>query len=83
MLSKSMNKFDRTKLIRGAIVRALPSHINPTALSFLESFLVNFLESFPKRFLDIHPTSIRTDRSSCEEDAKIRSTGELLTLNCI
>ena len=71
MFGESMNKFDRAKLVRGPIVGALPSHINPTPLSFPESFPGSSL------------TSIRADRSFCGEDDKIKSTNELLTLACI
>ena len=79
MFGESMNKFDRAKLVRGPIVGALPSHINPTPLSFPESFP----ESFPGSSLSRSVTSIRADRSFCGEDDKIKSTNELLTLACI
>ena len=75
MFREAMNKFDRAKLVRGPIVGALPSHINPTPLSFPESF--------PGSSLNSSLTSIRADRSFCGEDDKIESTNELLTLACI
>ena len=79
MFREAMNKFDRAKLVGGPIVGALPSHINPTPLSFP----LSFPESFPGSSLNSSLTSIRADRSFCGEDDKIESTNELLTLACI
>ena len=75
MFGESMNKFDRAKLVGGTIVGALPSHINPTALSFPESF--------PESFLGSSLASIRRDRSFCGEDGRVENTNELLTLTRI